>query len=60
MSEWKDGDDSALYDDGYADGVRDAVALINENEDMELNWRDVMNALTIKKLIEGIDSDEDN
>jgi hypothetical protein len=35
----------------YESGVWDAVALINENEDMELNWRDVMNAITINKVI---------
>jgi hypothetical protein len=30
MSEWQDGDDSALYDEGYAEGVADAVRLIND------------------------------
>ena len=34
----------------YESGVWDAVALINENEDMTLNWQDVLNALAIKKL----------
>ena len=39
----------------YESGVWDAVALINENEDMELHWRDVMTALTIKKIMEGME-----
>lgn len=37
----------------YESGVWDAVALINENEDLELNWQDVMNAIAISKIIEG-------
>ena len=50
--EWEDGDDAALYDDGYRAGVWDAVALINENEDMTIHWRDVLNALAIKDIAE--------
>ena len=30
MSEWKDGDDSALFDEGYSAGVIDAVAYLSE------------------------------
>ena len=39
----------------YESGVWDAVALINENEDMTINWRDVLNALTIKDVIGALD-----
>jgi hypothetical protein len=39
----------------YESGVWDAVALINENEDMTINWRDVLNALAIKDVIEALD-----
>jgi hypothetical protein len=38
----------------YESGVWDAVALINENEDLQLNWQDVMNAIKIKEIIEGV------
>jgi hypothetical protein len=48
--EWEDGDDSALYDDGYTRGVRDTVALLNENEGLGLSGQDVINALAIKAL----------
>lgn len=48
--EWQDGDDSALYDAGYTDGVRETVALLNENEGLGLSEQDVMNALAIKAL----------
>jgi hypothetical protein len=40
------------YQEGYSSGVWDTVALINENEDMTLNWRDIINALAIKKISE--------
>jgi hypothetical protein len=36
----------------YESGVWDAVALINENEDMTIDWRDVMKALAIKDIVE--------
>jgi hypothetical protein len=39
----------------YESGVWDAVALINENEDMTISWRDVLNALAIKDVIEALD-----
>ena len=52
--EWEDGDDSALYDDGYRAGVRDAVALINDNEKMSISYQDVLNALTIRTIFEEI------
>ena len=44
--EWADGDDSDLYAEGYRSGVWWAVALINEQEDLTLHWRDVLEALT--------------
>lgn len=37
--------------DAYTSGVWDAVALINENEGMELLWSDVLNAIKIKQII---------
>jgi len=30
MSEWKDGDDGKLFDEGYSAGVIDAVAYLSE------------------------------
>ena len=50
--EWEDGDDSALFDDGYRAGVRDAVALINDNENKSISYQDVLNALAIRTIIE--------
>ena len=50
--EWEDGDDAALYDDGYRAGVRDAVALINDNENKSISYQDVLNALAIRTIIE--------
>ena len=52
--EWEDGDDSALYDDGYRAGVRDTVALINDNENKSISYQDVLNALAIRTIIEEI------
>lgn len=52
--EWEDGDDSLLVDDGYRDGVRDAVNLIRENEELDINWRDVLNAINIKAILESV------
>ena len=52
--EWEDGDDSVLYDEGYRQGIWDAVALINENEDTEFLWTDVYKALQIKSIIESL------
>ena len=52
--EWEDGDDSALYDDGYRAGVRDAVALINDNEKMSISYQNVLNAITIRTIFEEI------
>ena len=52
--EWEDGDDSALYDEGYRQGIWDAVALINENEDTEFLWSDIYKALQIKSIIDSI------
>jgi hypothetical protein len=46
------------YQEGYSSGVWDTVALINENEDMTLNWRDIINALAIKELIAIIEGGE--
>jgi hypothetical protein len=36
----------------YESGVWDAVALINENEDMTIDWRDVIKTLAIKDIVE--------
>ena len=44
--------------DAYTSGVWDAVALINENEDMELLWSDVLKAIKIKQIIAGLDDGE--
>lgn len=44
--------------DAYTSGVWDAVALINENEDMELLWSDVLKAIKIKQIIAGLDNGE--
>jgi hypothetical protein len=52
--EWEDGDDSTLFDDGYRAGVRDAVALINDNENKSISYQDVLNALAIRTIIEEI------
>ena len=35
----------------YESGIWDAVALINENEDMELHWEDVLKAIKIKEYL---------
>lgn len=45
---------ASSYDamDAYTSGVMDTVALINENEDMKINWRDVIKALMIKQAIQ--------
>lgn len=52
--EWEDGDDAALYNDGYVNGIMDAVNLIRENEKIEINWRDVLNATNIKAIIKSV------
>jgi hypothetical protein len=49
--EWEDGDDAALFDDGYRAGVRDAVALINDNENKSISYQDVLNALAIRTIL---------
>ena len=38
--------------DAYTAGVKDAVELINENEELGLTVRDVINALKIKAISE--------
>lgn len=43
------------YDD-YTRGVFDTVELINENEDMKLNPRDVMMAISIKQLSNALEN----
>lgn len=60
MSEWKDGDDSALYDEGYADGVRDAVRLISEHDGKDHSAYSILLALSMKRLSEVMEDDEDN
>jgi len=41
--------------DAYAQGVIDTVTLINENEGLGLTVRDVINALAIKAIAEGLE-----
>lgn len=44
--------------DDYSKGVRDTVALLNENEGLNLSERDVMNALAIRQLFDNITEGE--
>lgn len=41
--------------DAYTQGVIDTVTLINDNEELGLTVRDVINALAIKAISEGMD-----
>jgi hypothetical protein len=41
--------------DAYTQGIIDTVTLINENEELGLTVRDVINALTIKAISEGLE-----
>jgi hypothetical protein len=40
--------------DAYAFGVLEAVALINENEDMKIDARGVLKALEIKQILDEV------
>lgn len=48
MSEWKDGDDSALYDEGYSAGVIDAVSLMSEHDGVKYSAQGIIKALSVK------------
>jgi hypothetical protein len=45
---------SDIYNEGYADGVVDTVNFIRENESIDINWRDVLNAINIKTILENV------
>ena len=44
--------------DAYTSGVWDAVALINEHEDMQLNWNDVLMTIRQNNASKGLDNGE--
>jgi hypothetical protein len=44
--------------DAYTQGVIDTVALINENEGLNLSERDVINALAIQRLFDNLTEGE--
>jgi hypothetical protein len=48
MSEWKDGDDSALYDEGYVAGVMDAYNYVVDELGFELADSDILTNLGVK------------
>lgn len=47
--EWQDGDDTDLYDAGYAEGVRDAVAYLAEVYGDEVYDTDVFDRLNVDR-----------
>ena len=47
MSEWKDGDDSALYDEGYLAGVMDAYHYVIDELGFELSDSDILKNLGV-------------
>ena len=47
MSEWKDGDDSALYDEGYLAGVMDAYNYVIDELGFELSDSDILKNLGV-------------
>tara|TARA_R110000822_G_scaffold839_6_gene3697 strand:+ start:1274 stop:1414 length:141 start_codon:yes stop_codon:yes gene_type:complete len=44
--------------DAYTSGVWDAVAIINEHEDLTLNWNDVLMAAKIARFSKQLDNEE--
>ena len=42
MSEWKDGDDSALYDEGYLAGVMDAYNYVIDELGLDISDSDLL------------------
>ena len=52
--EWEDGDDSALeirgYNQGYADGLYDAITIIRENGHPDISVVDVLRAAGLRKF----------
>lgn len=45
--EWQDGDDSALYDDGYKRGVMDAYQYVIEELGLDISDSDLLNRLGV-------------
>lgn len=42
MSEWKDGDDSALYDEGYLAGLMDAYHYVIDELGLDISDSDLL------------------
>ena len=47
MSEWKDGDDSALFDDGYKQGVMDAYNYVIDELGLDISDSDLLKNLGV-------------